>query len=670
MNRLADATSPYLQQHAENPVDWWEWGEAAFDEARRRNVPVIISIGYSACHWCHVMAHESFEDPATAEYMNEHFVNIKVDREERPDVDSVYMEVTQALTGHGGWPMTVFADADARPFYAGTYFPPTPRHGMPSFMNLLTAITQSWTQDAEQARAAGERIVSAISQRAAAQISLTPITPELLDAAVANAALAFDPVHGGFGSAPKFPPSTLLEFLIRHTARTGSADAQRMTSKTLDAMARGGMYDQLGGGFSRYAVDDAWVVPHFEKMLYDNALLLRVYAHYWRVTGSPFIERIVHETANFLIADLQTEHGGFAAALDADSEGVEGKYYVWTPAELMAVLGEEDGEWFASIASVTDAGTFEHGTSTLQLLADPVDWEQYDRARASLKSARDQRVPPARDDKVVASWNGLAIAALAECSAIFDVPVWLDAALAAADLLVSVHLGVGEDGDRLVRTSMNGVPGRADGVLEDYANVAEGFLALYSVTGSSEWLTFAGVLLDVAVTHFSDGDGGYFDTADDAEVLITRPREFLDNATPSGWFAMSNALLSYAALSGSSEHRARAEAGLSVVGELAVRSARSVGTGLATGEALIAGPLEIAVVGDGQDARLLRRAAIRSTSPGAVLAFGDGDVPLLLDRGLVDGASAAYVCRQFVCDRPVTDPVELAKLIAAPMAGG
>ena len=382
-NRLAQSTSPYLQQHADNPVDWWEWSEDAFAEARRRNVPVIISIGYSACHWCHVMAHESFEDPDTAAFMNEHFVNVKVDREERPDVDAVYMEVTQALTGHGGWPMTVFTDPDGRPFYAGTYFPPEPRHGMPSFPELLAALSEAWTQDSAQVMATGQRIVDTLAKRGELSVPAAVIDDGVLEAALANSAETFDPVFGGFGAAPKFPPSMQLEFLIRHAARTGSGQALAMAERTLEAMARGGMYDQLGGGFARYSVDAQWIVPHFEKMLYDNALLVRDYAHFWRLTGSPIAARIVRETITFMLSELRTPEGGFAAALDADSEGEEGKYYVWTPAELRRELGDEDGEWFASVASVTQAGTFEHGTSTLQLLIDPLDWERYENARST-----------------------------------------------------------------------------------------------------------------------------------------------------------------------------------------------------------------------------------------------------------------------------------------------
>jgi len=361
-NRLQDSTSPYLQQHADNPVDWWEWGEDAFEEARRRGVPIFVSIGYSACHWCHVMAHESFEDDAIAAMLNDNFVSVKVDREERPDVDSVYMDATVALTGHGGWPMSVFVDHEGRPFYAGTYFPPEPRHGMPSFPQLLVAITESWSGRRDEVEAAADRITKALAHRERAVSSEgAPPTAAELDAAVAALAQSYDAARGGFGRAPKFPPSMVLEFLLRHAARTSSADALAMVQGTCEAMARGGIYDQLGGGFARYSVDDAWVVPHFEKMLYDNALLLRVYLHWWRLTGDPLAERIVRETAEWMLRDMRTPEGGFAAAWDADSEGVEGKFYAWTPEQLVEVLGEDDGRWAAALLEVTPAGTFEHG---------------------------------------------------------------------------------------------------------------------------------------------------------------------------------------------------------------------------------------------------------------------------------------------------------------------
>ena len=668
-NRLAASTSPYLQQHAGNPVDWWEWGPEAFDEARRRGVPVFVSIGYSACHWCHVMAHESFDDQATADFLNEHFVSVKVDREERPDVDAVYMDATVALTGHGGWPMSVFVDPDGRPFYAGTYFPPEPRHGMPSFRQLLGAISESWAQRRDEVAGAAERIARALASRSeAGPMGSGPPSPDQLAAGVNALASGYDSRLGGFGRAPKFPPSMVLEFLLRHAARAGDSRALAMVEGTCEAMARGGIYDQLGGGFARYSVDDAWVVPHFEKMLYDNALLLRVYLHWWRLTGSPMAERVVRETAEFLLRDMRTQEGAFAAAFDADSEGEEGLFYVWTPQDLIDALGDDDGRWAAELLEVTSAGTFEHGTSTLQLLRDPDDLVRWRRVRADLLAVRARRIPPARDDKVVAAWNGLAIAALAEAGALLDEPEWIEAARTAADLLLTVHLGVDDEGDRLVRTSRDGAPGTTDGVLEDYADVAEGFLALYSVTGEDEWLAFAGVLLDVVLAHFRDGHGGFYDTADDAEPLVRRPRDPSDNATPSGWLAAAQALLTYAALTGIEEHRVAGEQALGVVSEFAERAPRAVGWGLAAAEALTDGPREVAVIGESDDPRTweLHRLALLSTAPGVAVAVGPpgSQVPVLRDRPLIGGAPAVYVCRHFTCDAPLTAPEDVALALA------
>ncbi|MCH9851245.1 MAG: thioredoxin domain-containing protein, partial [Actinomycetia bacterium] len=480
-NRLSDATSPYLLQHAQNPVEWWEWGEDAFDEARRRGVPIFLSIGYSACHWCHVMAHESFEDETIAAHVNENFVAIKVDREERPDIDAVYMDATVAMTGHGGWPMTVFLDHDARPFFAGTYFPPAPRHQMPSFPQVLQAIVDTWTTRRTEVEESSQRIVEVLSKRQWDVGDSAVPTLEQLDAAVSSLLNDFDDSHGGFGPAPKFPPSMVLEFLIGYQALPGAAhgeSAHRMVERTLTAMARGGMYDQLGGGFARYSVDEQWTVPHFEKMLYDNALLLRVYLHWWRLAGSSLAERVVRETAEFLLRDLRTPEGGFASALDADSEGVEGKFYAWTPRQLVDCLGETDGAWAAQVLSVTDTGTFEHGTSTLQLLDDPDDLARWESVRERLWRGRENRVHPGRDDKIVAAWNGMAIAALAEAGQLLDEPSWVEAATGAGDLLIAVHLGAAGD-DRLCRTSRAGRPGSNLGVLSDYAGVAEGLLVLH-----------------------------------------------------------------------------------------------------------------------------------------------------------------------------------------------
>jgi len=675
MNRLSQATSPYLLQHAGNPVDWWEWSEEAFAEARRRDVPLLISVGYSACHWCHVMAHESFEDPATAAAMNASFVNIKVDREERPDVDAVYMEATQAMTGHGGWPMTVFATPDGEPFFTGTYFPPAPRAGMPSFGQVMTAIEEAWRDRREEIVTIGRDVARQLRERSFALDSAPTPTGELLHNAVAGLQRDYDPELGGFGGAPKFPPSMVLEFLLRYFVRTGNSPALDMVAGTATAMARGGMYDQLGGGFARYSVDARWVVPHFEKMLYDNALLLRVYTNWWRVSGDVLAARVATETADWMIRELRTPQGGLASALDADSEGVEGRFYVWTPAELAEALSPEDAVWAVELFDVSEAGTFEHGSSVLQLRADPApdDAARFRQVRSALLDARSRRVRPARDDKVVAAWNGLAIAALAEAGAVFERAEYVEAARAAADLLVSLHLGAGPRGDRLIRTSRDGRAGTSAGVLEDYANVAEGLLALYAVSGEAEWLTVAGGLLDVAVAHFGDGSGGFFDTADDAEALIRRPQDPTDNATPAGQSALSGALVRYSAYTGSASHRETAIGALGVTTALAMRHPRYAGWGLAVAEALADGPREIAIVGPAEDDRtaLLRTVALRATAPGAVVAVGDPAaasaqaVPLLRDRPLVDGAPAAYVCRQFTCDAPTTDPDELAAKVGA-----
>lgn len=670
-NRLAHETSPYLLQHADNPVDWWPWSAAAFEEARRRGVPVLLSVGYSSCHWCHVMAHESFEDPATAEVLNEHFVAVKVDREERPDVDAVYMEAVQAATGQGGWPMTVFLTPDAEPFYFGTYFPPEPRHGMPSFGQILDGVRNAWADRRDEVGEVAGRIVADLAGRSltgALPADRRPPGPEELHGALMGLTRDFDAVHGGFGGAPKFPPSMVLEFLLRHHARTGSAGALEMVQATGAAMARGGIYDQLGGGFARYAVDATWTVPHFEKMLYDNALLCRTYAHLWRSTGSDLARRIAVETADFMVRELRTDQGGFASALDADSDDgtgkhVEGAYYVWTPEQLRAVLGDEDAEFAATCFGVTEEGTFEEGASVLQLpdTEDLVDAERVVSVKRRLLAAREERPRPGRDDKVVASWNGLAIAALAETGAYFDRPDLIQAATDAADLLVRVHM---DWHARLHRTSRDGTPGANSGVLEDYADVAEGFLTLASVTGEGVWVEFAGFFLDTVLLQFTAEDGALYDTAADAEALIRRPQDPTDNATPSGWTAAAGALLSYAALTGSGLHRDAAERALGIVTALAGRAPRFIGWGLAVAEAALDGPREVAVVGpQGDPATVaLHRAALLGTAPGAVVALGvpgSDEVPLLQDRPLVDGQPAAYVCRHFTCERPTTYPEEL-----------
>ncbi|MER5658096.1 thioredoxin domain-containing protein [Streptomyces sp. NPDC002131] len=675
-NRLAHETSPYLLQHADNPVDWWPWSAEAFEEARRTGRPVLLSVGYSSCHWCHVMAHESFEDEATAAYLNEHFVSVKVDREERPDVDAVYMEAVQAATGQGGWPMTVFLTPDAEPFYFGTYFPPEPRHGMASFRQVLEGVSGAWAERRDEVAEVAGKITRDLAEREMNFGDSSVPGEEDLAGALLGLTREYDATRGGFGGAPKFPPSMVIEFLLRHHARTGSEGALQMAVDTGERMARGGLYDQLGGGFARYSVDRDWVVPHFEKMLYDNALLCRVYAHLWRSTGSDLARRVALETADFLVRELRTGEGGFASALDADSDDgtgrhVEGAYYVWTPAELREVLGDADAELAARYFGVTEEGTFEEGASVLQLPQQEgvVDAEKVASLRERLLAARAERPAPGRDDKVVAAWNGLAVAALAETGAYFDRPDLVEAAIGAADLLVRLHM---DDHARLARTSKDGRAGSNAGVLEDYADVAEGFLALASVTGEGVWLEFAGFLLDHVLAQFTDAESGaLYDTAADAEQLIRRPQDPTDNATPSGWSAAAGALLSYAAQTGAEPHRAAAERALGVVKALGPRAPRFIGWGLAVAEALLDGPREVAVVGASGDpaTTALRRTALLGTAPGAVVAFGvpeSDELPLLAGRPLVDGRPAAYVCRHFVCDAPTTDPEELRATLISP----
>ena len=673
-NRLRHARSPYLLDHQHNPIDWWEWGPEAFAEARRRDVPLLISIGYAACHWCHVMAHESFEDEDVARLVNEHTVPVKVDREERPDVDAIYMTATQAMTGQGGWPMTVFATPDGEPFFCGTYFP------KPNFIRLVRAVANAWAEQRDAVRRQGREVTEAL-RRIQPSTARTPVSAELLDAAAARLGQEYDSVHGGFGGAPKFPPSMCLEFLLRHHARTGSPESLEMVRHTCERMARGGIYDQLAGGFARYSVDAQWVVPHFEKMLYDNALLLRVYSHLWRAAGDPLARRIATETATFLLRDLATPEGGFASSLDADTDGVEGATYVWTPRQLREALGEPDARWAADLFGVTESGTFEHGASVLQLPADPDDPERFADVVERLRQARERRPQPARDDKVVAAWNGLAITALLEFANVChanasDDPAPLqlaeqatNAAVRAAELLVRLHL----DGtDRLRRVSRHGEAGQPAGMLEDYGCVAEAFCAVHQATGDGSWLERARTLLDTALRRFAAPGGGFYDTADDAERLVVRPADPTDNATPSGLTATVTALIGYAALTGSLSYREAAEAALSTVGTLIGRHPRFAGWGCAAAEAMLAGPLEIAIAmpRDGrwwQDP--LVRTAWRSGSPGAVVVVGEPDrdgVPLLADRPMVDGRPTAYVCRNFTCDLPTVDPVDLARQVSAP----
>ncbi|GAA1144428.1 thioredoxin domain-containing protein [Ornithinicoccus hortensis] len=663
-NRLANATSPYLRQHADNPVGWWEWGPEAFAEAKRRNAPVLLSVGYAACHWCHVMAHESFEDDAVARVLNDGWVSIKVDREERPDIDTVYMTATTAMTGHGGWPMTCLLTPEGEPFWCGTYLPRA------QFLQLLDAAGQAWAEREDEVRAGGAHVVSVLREAQGRERAAGKLSPAALDAAVAALHTGFDPVHAGFGTAPKFPPSMVLEFLLRHHARTGDGTALEMAEATAVAMARGGLYDQVDGGFARYAVDRAWVVPHFEKMLYDNSQLIRVYGHLWQRAEGPVRDlagRVVRESVTFLLERLGTAEGGFASSLDADTDGTEGSTYVWTPSQLVTVLGADDGERAAALLSVTPGGTFEHGTSTLQLLEDPDDPAWWAEVRARLATARAARPQPALDDKVVTAWNGLAIAALADAGSLLEEPEWVAAAARAADLLLQLHLTDG----RLRRSSRAGVVGAAEAVAEDYGDLAEGLVVLHAATGQGRWLEEAGRLLETALARFGDGDGGFHDTADDAEALVLRPASRGDNAEPCGQSALAGALLAYGAAAGSAEHLALARTALGPMAGVAAADPRFAGWALAVAEGDLAGPLQVAIsAGEGQAE--LAGSARRSLPPGGFLVLGGGDdedVPLLRDRGPVQGRAAAYVCRGTVCDLPVTDPEDLARALAGAPGG-
>ncbi|WP_040721668.1 thioredoxin domain-containing protein [Nocardia veterana] len=680
MNELTGATSPYLRQHAANPVDWRQWGPAALAEAAERDVPILLSVGYASCHWCHVMAHESFEDEATAALMNANFVCVKVDREERPDIDAVYMAATVAMTGQGGWPMTCFLTPSGEPFYCGTYYPKTPRGGMPSFTQLLTAVADTWANRREEVDQAAGQVAEALrSQGAGLPASETSVSPELLAHAVATVLRDVDDRHGGFGGAPKFPPSALLEGLLRHYERTGEDEVRQVVSQTCAAMARGGIYDQLRGGFARYSVDAAWVVPHFEKMLYDNAQLLRVYSHLARSAArdpeanSTLPQRVTAETAEFLLTDLLTDEGGFASAFDADTHlepgapGVEGATYVWTPRQLTEALGPVDGPWAASVFGVTAEGTFEHGTSVLTRYTDPgagpgqdpADARRFDEIRQRLRAVRDRRPQPERDDKVVTAWNGMAITALAEAGAVHDRPEWIAAAARCAHYLLDRHLVDG----RLVRASLGGAPGSAPAVLEDYAWLATALLALHQATGELGWLNRAQSLIDTAVTLFDDPErpGNWFDTAADAEQLVARPRDPLDGATPAGASAFAEALLTASALSAPEQavrYRALADATLNAGTLVLARAPRSGGQWLSVAEAAVTGPIQIAISRPADDqATELLRTARRFAPGGAVVVAGQADsVPLLADRPALGVAAAAYVCRGAVCDLPVSDP--------------
>ncbi len=673
-NRLINEASPYLRQHADDPVDWYPWGPEAFERAKREDKPILLSIGYAACHWCHVMERESFEDPETARIMNEHFINIKVDREERPDIDAIYMEAVQAMTGQGGWPLTVFLTPEGVPFYGGTYFPPTDRHGLPSFKRVLLAVAEAY-------RTRKDEIQDLVAQtRAYLQAHPAPATvdlgPALLDQALETLAQQFDPVSGGFGGAPKFPQATVLEFLLRSDHRTGRPAVRQMLTLTLDHMARGGLYDQVGGGFHRYAVDARWLVPHFEKMLYDNAQLAAVYLLAHQVTGQPFYRQIAEETLAFVARELTSPEGVFYASLDADSEGEEGKFYVWSAAEFDAVLGPDLAPLARRYFGVTDHGNFE-GRNVLHVATDLATLSQefglppeevaarLQQARARLFAAREQRVRPARDEKVIAAWNGLMIRALATSAWILDRPADARQATRAAEFLWS-HLW---DGQRLWHYWKDGAA-RVNGFLDDYACLAEGFLTLYAATFDLRWFSAARTLADRLIALFWDDEhGGFFDTSHDHEPLIARPRTLYDAATPCGNSAAAMVLLRLAELTGHDDYRRRAEATLRLVAAALPRHPTAFGWFLSALDFLLGPPLEVAIIGDpaASDTRALLAVLRQRYRPTTVWACAAPDdqaartaIPLLADRPPLDGRATAYVCRQFACQAPTTDPAVLA----------
>lgn len=675
MNRLINATSPYLRQHAENPVDWYEWGDEAFARARAEDKPIFLSIGYAACHWCHVMAHESFEDEATAALMNAHFITIKVDREERPDVDAIYMDAVMALTQHGGWPMSVFLTPDGQPFYGGAYFPSSDRYGMPSFRRVLESIHTAWTQRRQSVEQSAAQITAAIARGSELRPDSGDLSPDLLDAAFAVLYRQYDDIAGGFGGAPKFPQAMTLEFLLRQHARAGNPGPLAMVTHTLRQMANGGIYDHLGGGFHRYATDDRWLVPHFEKMLYDNALLARVYLYAWQVTGDPFYRRIVEETLDYVLREMTDPSGGFYSTQDADSEGEEGKFFVWTPAEIVQILGAEDAALCNRYYDVTPAGNWEgknilHVAESLENVAQAAGVSPdrlaaaLARGRRLLFAARSQRIKPGLDDKVLAAWNGLMLRALAEAGAALDRPDYLDAARKNARFLLAE---MSDDRGRLRRSWKEG-RATLNAYLEDYTAVAEGLIALYQVTFEPHWLVEAERLLEIVHTHFwDDAQGAAFHTSDDHETLIVRRKDFFDNAEPAGNSAYAVAAMRLGRLRDRPDLAARAESIFRLLRPALANQPAGFGHLLSALDFYLRPSREIVIVGDPADAatQALRRAIAARFLPDAVITGFDpeGGQPLELSlhagRGLVAGQPAAYVCHNMACRLPVTTPEAL-----------
>lgn len=648
-NRLAGETSPYLLQHKDNPVDWYPWGEEALARARDEDKPILLSIGYSACHWCHVMERESFEDDATAAYMNEHFVTIKLDREERPDLDAIYMEACQAMTGQGGWPLNVFLTPEHVPFYAGTYFPPEDMRGMPSWRRVLEAVSTSWDERRDEIREGGDRIAKRLQGGALLVPDDDPIDPAGLDHSVTALTQLYDSQFGGFGGAPKFPPASTIEFLLRR-------GEIRMTTHTLGAMAAGGIYDQVGGGFARYSVDERWLVPHFEKMLYDNGLLARAYLHGWQVTGEELFRRVSEETLDWALREMRGEEGGFMSALDADSEGEEGRFYVWTIDELRSVLGDDIDAAIAYFG-VTESGNFEGRNILLRGADEP---ERLPQIRAALYDARAQRVWPGRDDKRLTSWNALMISALADAGAVLERSDYLDAARDCAAFLLRELRG--PDG-RLLRTWKDG-QAKLNGYLEDHAYLVEALLSLYEATFEPRWFAAARELADFTIEHFGDdGNGGFYETADYHEELLARRKDLEDNPIPAGNSSAAYGLLRLAALTGEHEYERRAVGVFRLLHKVAFRHPQAFAHLLQALDFHLAPVKEVALVGP--DFEPLERAVRSRFRPHLVLAGGEPDgVPLLDGRAPVDGHAAAYVCENFACRRPVTEAAELEALLA------
>ena len=656
-NHLIHETSPYLLQHAENPVDWYPWGEEAFEKARRENKPVLLSIGYSACHWCHVMAHESFEDEQIAQLMNENFVNIKVDREERPDLDQIYMSAVQMMTHHGGWPMTVFLTPDAVPFYGGTYFPPQDRYNMPGFPKVLIGVAEAYRDRQDDIRETGTSLVNELKRLSATGGSDYPIELELLDAAYAGIVRTYDSINGGFGGAPKFPPAMTLEFLLRTHARTGNRDALEMVSHTCRKMANGGIYDQLGGGFHRYSTDARWLVPHFEKMLYDNALLSRLYLHYFQVSEEAFARETVEGILDYVLREMTHAEGGFYSTQDADSEGHEGKFFVWTMDEIRSALGEDDARIFSAYYNITDTGNFEgKNIPNVTRTAEPEWRASLEESKRKLFGLREQRIKPDRDEKVLTAWNGLMLASFAEAGVVLNRPDYTNAARRNAEFVLS---NLRRDGS-LLRTWKDGIA-KFNAYLEDYAFLIEGLVTLFETTGESRWLNEALALTDRMIREFWDEDaGGFFFTGKSHESLIVRSKDYFDNATPSGNSVAALVLARLATLTNKESYRNLAIAVLREVGDQIRRYPSGFGYALSAADFLLSTPKEIAIVGkDAADISPLLGETWRRYLPNKVVApriAGDtATIPLLENRPLVNDLATAYVCEHYTCKQPVTE---------------